>query len=421
MESFEESDAGERELQVRTPPDGLLHELRLIDDETARSLAEYGKRHGEWSELIFWGSFVAVIVASSVLGLFLHFNVWILLILFFSAGTTVATLSGLRVYGAFKRRDYLSTARLLDSALWWNTAFYPLTMYTLDLCSFVQFRMLTLQGRHAEFEALTRVVWASMTKSAVCSGIPKNPGIAHYLSCAYVSQRRYDEAIEIVLNSLANIRSKDVLAPFNVVVLAVCYVHTGRFDQAQALLERYAQVLAKAPHTVSRRVTYIEAIILKQRGELDQAEQKIEDTLAKSNMKPHEADEFTALCYRVLADIRFRQERVEEAELHYRNAIDLFKANSNPNYFDLSDTLRDYARMLSAIGRTEQARNLESEANRCDAAYLERELSRLDHIREHIAGKKRPAYVLTSLVNVGSFSEKPLTISSYTNQDEDSC
>ncbi|MBX9667358.1 MAG: tetratricopeptide repeat protein [Candidatus Obscuribacterales bacterium] len=421
MESFEESesDAGDRELAVSTTRGGLLHELRLIDDDTARALAEYGKRHGEWSELIFWGSFVVVICASATLGALFHFNVWFLLFLFLSVGTAVATLLGLRVFGAFKRRDYFGVAKMLDYALWWNTAFYPLTMYTLDLCSFVQFRMLTLQGRHAEFEALTRVVWASMTKSLVHSGIPKNPGIAHYLSCAYVSQRRYDEAIEIVLNALSTTRSKDVLAPFNVVVLAICYVHTGRFDEAQALLERYSHVLAKAPNTVSRRVSYIEAIVLKQRGDLDQAEQKIEDTLAKSSMKPYEAEEFTALCYRVLADIRYRQNRVEEAELHYRNAIDLFKVNSNPNYFDLSDILRDYAQMLSGIGRKEQAQNLESEADRCDAAYLERELSRLDHIREAIAGKKRPSYVLTSLVNVGHFSEKPLAIAIHSDHDED--
>jgi tetratricopeptide (TPR) repeat protein len=379
--------------------------LDFIDDSMALALAEYGKKYGD-------GNKKMTIIASLFGGVFLGMlpwcfgiNIWPLFIAVVGLSTIYATIIGFRVMEAYARHDYRTTSRLLSHALSWNALCAPFTYFTFYSCSQIQSRLLLLQGRYTEMESLLRISRAANERRAVFDGVPKHPVIANDLACTYIAQHRYEEAIELlqhVLNGKTNASIKQY-ASLN---LALCFVKCGRVEESSQILQANEKRLAKSPEALRVRVMIVKSLIDLKSQRYEEAELKLEETIAKAR-KFKESDELLAICYLNLAELRWKQNRIDEADLYYRTGVDLFKMNCDPSYWSLAEGLRDYAKMLQATGQEAEAARRVREADLYESAYLEREMMRLTYLRYRVTHEK-PVRMLTELVNVDGFP--PLAI-----------
>lgn len=390
---------------VQEPIARADRKLDFIDDELALALAEYGKKYGANSRKFMVLAFVFGGVVLGFLPAILGINMWPAFIAAILIATAYATVLSLQVSSAYRRHDYRTTSRLLNNALWWNGFCTPFTFFTFVRCSQIQSRLLLIQGRYVEMEALLRISRASTEHRAVWEGIPKNAFIANDLACTYIAQHRYDEASEL-LRQLLSTKQNKTLHQYATLNLALCLVKKGDVAGAVSLLQASEKRMAKAAPILRIRVALIKGLIALGEGHLDDAELKLEDCMVGAH-KLDESNELLAFCYTSLAQVRQKQDRIEEAELYHLTAIDLYKANSDPSYWCLAEAIREYAAMLEAIGRQAEAGKRLKEAGLYESAYLEREMMKIKYLSYRVKHEK-PVRLLTELVNVDGFP--PLSI-----------
>jgi tetratricopeptide (TPR) repeat protein len=188
--------------------------------------------------------------------------------------------------------------------------------------------------------------------------------------------------------------------------LALCYVKIDQTDEATRILENNEKGFSKAPELLRLRATLVRSMIDLKFQRYEDAELKLEYSIAKAR-KLKESDELLAFCYLNFAELRWKQDRIEEADLYYRTGVDLFKVNSEPSYWSLANGLREYAEMLRATGDEAESAKRIREAELYESAYLEREMMRLTVLRYRVTQEK-PVRMLTDLVNVDGFP--PLSI-----------
>lgn len=375
------------------------NEIKLIDSDLQKSLAIYGKKHSGLCKKAMIGGFffgvgiglTSAIIGQSSLALFLLFSLA-------AFGAIYGMLLGQQALTLFNRHDYERTGPVLNKAMAWNSIWSPFTYFTLLSCSRIQVQMLSIQNRHAELESLMRIAWASNENSPVHTGIPKDAALANNLACAYVGQRRYREAAKIFQDVIPRTKHKTVKAAC-MVNLALCYAKTQRIKEASKILDENRKLIESNPMT-KMRFLLIESIIFADSDRLEMAEKSIEELIALTG-KHKESREFLGGTYAVLAKVRAKEGRTEEAELYYRNAIDLFKAGNTPAYLGLSEILDEYARLLERIGKLAESHKMFDESEVCERTYIEREKETIDLIRSRIAAKK-PVLILSQILNMDS-------------------
>ncbi len=379
--------------------------LDFIDDGLALTLAQYGKKYGDANQR-------SVLTACIASGLFVGFfpalfgiNVWPLFLIGVALCTAYATIVGLQVMHAYSRHDYRTTSRLLSHALWWNSFCAPLTYYTFFSCAQIQSRLLLSQGRYTEMEALLLISRAAHERRVVGGSMPKHSVIANDLACTYIAQHRFSEAAELLKHVLSG-RCSELIKHYARLNLALCSVKMNLIDEAIKILDVAEKGFSKPPAALQLRAKIVKAMIDLKSKRYEAAELKLEDAIAGAR-KSKESNELLAVCYITFAELRWKQDRIEEADLYYRTGVDLYKVNSEPSYWSLAAGLREYAEMLRATGDEAESAKRIREAELYESAYLEREMMRLTVLKYRVTHEK-PVRVLADLVNVDGFP--PLSI-----------
>lgn len=386
----------EDELAITVEP-ADPNEIKLIDTDLQQLLAVYGKKHSGLCKKAMIGGFlfgVGIGLASAVIGqsslaLFFLFSLALV-------GAVHGMLLGQHALALFNKHDYERTGPVLNKAMAWNSIWSPFTYFTLLSCSRIQVQMLSIQNRHAELESLMRIAWASNENSAVHTGIPKDAALANNLACAYLGQRRYREAAEIFQDVIPRTRHKLVKAAC-LVNLALCYAKTKQIKEASKVLNDNRKLIESHPMT-KMRFLFIESMIFADSDHFELAEKSIDELLVLQNKHP-ESREFLGGTYSILAKVRAKEGRTEEAELYYRNAVDLFKAGNTPAYLGLAEILNDFAELLERLGKLEESHKLFDESEACERRYVEREKETIEQIRSRVTARK-PVLILSQILNM---------------------
>lgn len=379
--------------------------LDFIDDEMALALAEYGKKYGDGNRRM---AVIYCIVGGLLLGLLpplIGINIWPYFLSAVALCTAYATVAGMQVMNAYARHDYRTTSRLLSHALWWNAFCAPFTYLTFYSCSQIQSRLLLVQGRYTEMEALLLIGRAANERRVIGDAMPKHAVIANDLACTYIAQHRFSEAADLLKHVLSG-KCTETVKQYARLNLALCYVKINQLDDAIKILNDNEKGFSKAPESLRLRVKIVRGMVDLKSKRYEDAELKLEESIADAR-RLKESNELLALCYLSLAELKWKQDRIEEADLYYRTGVDLFKVNSEPSYWSLAAGLREYAEMLRATGEEAESAKRIREAELYESAFLEREMMRLTYLRYRVMHEK-PVRMLTDLVNVDGFP--PLSI-----------
>lgn len=374
-----------------------IDKIELIDEGLANDLAAYGKRYRERTlKIAFW-----FVILGSITGGLLSSIIPIKLFITLICGNLLVGWAYCRYLSIvlekqFQNRNFHSLTSNLDRAILWSSIFYPITFFELSACYLLQIKLLLIQGRCVELEALARMAWASQQNEPISVGVPKNSLIANILACSYLGQRRDKQAVPILENLLRTEKRKDVIRIL-AVNLALCHIRLKEFDKAQKVLEKHEKSLDKSPDMVQARLDLIQACINTQKEKYDLATEQIKQALVEGK-NARETIEFMAQCQAVLGRIRYSQGRAEEGELHFKTAVDMIRTNANPDFLTLAQILEEHASCMDKNGRHDESETLKAESHHCESMYLERELSKLDSIRSRISQKK-PTLMLTHIIN----------------------
>ena len=379
--------------------------LDFIDGSMARELVEYGKKHRKLNRNLHIAAFLLGALILGFIPAFFSLNIWPLFLITAGAGTIYASMLAGQVSDAFNKRQYRVVSKLMDNALWWNQFWSPLSLIPYLTLAALQARLLLLQGRYMEMEALLLICRGSIEKDVDLDAVPRNERIANDLACTYIGQERYEDA-ERILRTLVEGKQASLYKRFSIINLALCYVKMNRPDDAARVLDAHEKLLRKMDKLLMIRVTLIRALIDVQNKKFETVDERLEEMIPLAR-KLNESNEFISICYHALAEVRYQQRRIDEAHLHYRTAIDLLKSNDNPSYWSLGQTLREYANMMEAEGEIVEAEKQRKLAERYEHAYCERELARAIYLRYRVTQEK-PVQLITKLVNVDGFP--PLSI-----------
>jgi tetratricopeptide (TPR) repeat protein len=291
------------------------------------------------------------------------------------------------VANAFRKRQYDKVARLMPDAVLWTTFAYPLSYFQLLQCQLIELQLLMLEGRASELEIVTRFLWAAIEPDASPNSIPKNPIIVNNLALAWMLQTKYAEAAKLFSAKLVNGQSKHRLLLLN--NLAFCQVQDEQLEAAETTLSEAFKLLGSSQaHVSSARLRLIRALVLCLRNDWAGAESSLEEAAAIGSQQKLPL-EFDGACAATLARVRYRQGRLDESDLLYRNAIDIFSSANNPNYIALAQYLHQYAQVQKALGQAEQARQSLERARCCYESYVERETATVAGIKTRLIEPKK--------------------------------
>ncbi|MBX3135786.1 hypothetical protein KF707_06090 [Candidatus Obscuribacterales bacterium] len=394
--------------------------LEFINDSMANELVAYGKKHAKLNRNQHIAAFLIGALILGFIPAFFSFNIWPWFLVAAGVATIYGSMLASQVADAFNNRRYRIVSKRMDNALWWNQLCSPLSIIPYLTLAGIQARLLLLQGRYMEMEALLLICRGSIEKDVDLSAVPANERVANDLACTYIGQERYEEA-ERVLKTLVYGKKSAGFKRFAIVNLALCYVKMNRPDDATKILDANEVLMRKVDKLLSIRVKLIRALIDVQNKKFETVDERLEEMIPAARSM-NESNEFIAACYLALAEVRHAQQRIDEAHLHFRTAIDLLKSNDNPSYWSLAQALRDYAEMLEAEGDVVEAEKQRKLAERFEAAYCERELARMIYLRYRVTQEK-PVQLITSLVNVDGFpplsiEKSPPGLEDLANQDE---
>jgi tetratricopeptide (TPR) repeat protein len=312
---------------------------------------------------------------------------WPVLTAIFAFGFLVGSYRATMVSQAFRLCQYNKVAALLSPAIRWNAVWIPVTYFQVTRCAQIHIDLLLAEGRFNELEAVTRYMWGYAEPNGAPDDPPKNWVISNNLAVAYMCQGRYAESAEVLRNILPSV--KDNKARIYVLNnLALCETKYGSVQEAEAhLLEAIGLIPRNEQSLITSRTNFVRASIELLKGKLDSAERYLEDA-QRIESKLDDSPQFNGQCFAVLAEIRQKQGRLDEAELHFKSAIDLLEVGANTPYFLLASVLNEYAELLEEMGRTPEAAEKMQRAIAMNAKNTERELEALNGLRGRLAQKR---------------------------------
>lgn len=304
-----------------------------------------------------------------------------------------------RVQSSLVKRQYALTARRLPLSMFWNTVWFPITFAPYFQSAQVFMRLLLLEGRFVELEAVTRYTWGMhQRKSFSNTDVPKDWSLANNLAVAYLSQWRFEEAATIFRDLLKRpnaMRGRLVLLNN----LALCLVRNNELDEAETLLNE-AFTLSKSSFqpVIGWRLHFVRALLETEKNNLEKAEEAIEksESLALKNKDSAEAQPHLDAA---IGKVRFKQNRFDEAELYYKNAIDALQAATNPSYRVMAVYAKEFANVLTAQNKPEDAAKMLSRSSAYVDMDLQNELSAVEAIKERLRSPK-PLLLATDLLQL---------------------
>ncbi len=389
------------------PPANVAHfdlaaELQgsnLIDDDLTQQLIERGAQ--DWPAVhgvkLAW--MLAFIVPPMILTALCGFSFLFTFIGTLFLAWLVGTVMARQVTTAMKNRHYAKVVRLLPRTLYWTTMWYPYThdSHVAVTDSFV--RLLMVEGRFVEFQAVTLYSWGLIEpQSRWRKKSPKNWGVANNLAVALLSQWKFEEAAEVfrdLLRRPADKRAEAILLNN----LSLCLVRMGQIDEADKTL---ALAKTKASPRIRQyigwRMDFIKASIETERGNLAEAEQYV-DKARESALKNQDNLECQPRCDALIGRVRGKQNRFEEAELFYKNAIDSMASANNPSYVALAVYTLEFAELLQEQGKLESANAQREKAQAFRDLNLLNELKTVEAIKARVE-RKNPIILPIGLVNL---------------------
>jgi eukaryotic-like serine/threonine-protein kinase len=219
-------------------------------------------------------------------------------------------------------------------------------------------------GEYAQAESLYLQAQAAAVGARFTS--EPDPGYLSGLAAAYFYQGRFAEAEPLMRRLLAE--EERAYGPDHPYVaaglnnLGGVYYELGRYDDALAMYERARQIVERTLGSSHPNL----ALALNNIGEAqwklrryEAAEATLRRALAISRAVVAGDSPTKATTLNALAGVLRDQRRYAEAEPLYREALGIREAARHPR---LGETLRDYAEMLRAVGRADEAAVLEVRA-----------------------------------------------------------
>lgn len=296
-------------------------------------------------------------------------------------GACASSQESLKVQKAVADGKLDEVAITCPRAAVWNYMWCPVTLQPYRNCLLAQERMLLLEGRFIELEAMFRYLWAQSEHRAVSIGIPKNTFVATHLVMALMQQHRYTEAV-LMLQKLLDFANENERPQIHA-QLALCFARLQRFDDADTNI-KYCRLDAIGSVATQFTAAFAQAILQLGRDELEECETSLQKCLKLSDNMELIGD-FQLDYDRMIGNIRKKQGRFEESELSFKNALDRAQASNNPDLPTIEGLLNDYAAVLLADGKAELAEQRLAQAQHVRTLYNQRErraisaiLSRLD-------------------------------------------
>ena len=371
----------------------------LIDDELRQQLIERGAQDWPAMYAVKFAWVMAFTIPPAILTTLFGFSfLWTFmgtLFVAWLAGTVMAR----QVTMAMRSRHYARVVRLLPRTLYWTTMWYPYTHNSHLAATDAFVRLLMLEGRFVEFQAVTLYSWGLIEPQARWrKKSPKNWGVANNLAVALLSQWKFEEAAEVfrdLLKRPADKRAEAILLNN----LALCLVRMGQIDEAdKTLAEAVKKASPRVRQYIGWRLDFIKASIETERGNLSDAEQYV-DKARESAIKNQDNLECQPRCDALMGRVRAKQDRMEEAELYYRNAIDSMAAANNPSYIALAVYTLEFAELLLSQGKTELANMQKERAQAFRDLNLLNELKTVEAIKARLY-RKKPIIVPMGLCNL---------------------
>lgn len=376
-----------------------LQSPSLIDEELKQQLIERGAR--DWpaasSAKLAW--FLAFIVPPMILTSLVGFPFLPTFFTILFVAWLTGTLMARQVTFAMKNRHYARVVRLLPRTLYWTSMWYPYTHNSHIRATDAFIRLLMVEGRFVEFQAVTLYSWGLIEPQARRrKKSPKNWGVANNLAVALLSQWKFEEAANVfrdLLKRPADTRAEAILLNN----LSLCLVRMGQIDDADKTLdEAIKKASPRVRQYIGWRMDFIKASIETERENLAEAEQHVE--MARDiAIRSQDNLECQPRCDALMGRVRAKQNRMEEAELFYKNALDAMSAANNPSYIALAVYTLEFAELLQSQGKTEQANTQREKAQAFADLKLLNELKTVEAIKARLEMKK-PIIIPMALCNL---------------------
>jgi tetratricopeptide (TPR) repeat protein len=187
---------------------------------------------------------------------------------------------------------------------------------------------------------------------------------AHTLAWLYRRMGKYAEAEPLFLHALAIYKQQLEPEHFNVGntmnVLAFLYMQQGRYAEAEPMflhaLAIYEQQLERE-HTAFCLGNLAQFYI--KQGKYEEAEQFCQRSLIIREEELGAKHPHTAQSLHILGIIYRRQEKYTEAELLYQRGLEIYEPQLGREHPDTQSLRQSYAILLRAMGRDEEAKQLE--------------------------------------------------------------
>lgn len=371
----------------------------LIDDELTQQLVERGAKDWPAVYAVKLAWILAFVMPPAFLTTFFGFPFFSTFFGILFIAWLTGTLMARQVTSAMRNRHYARVVRLLPRTLYWTTMWYPYTHNSHIAATDAFIRLLMLEGRFVEFQAVTLYSWGLIEPQARWrKKSPKNWGVANNLAVALLSQWKFEEAAEVfrdLLKRPADKRAEAILLNN----LSLCLVRMGEIEEAdKTLAEAIKKASPRVRQFIGWRMDFIKASIETERGNLAEAEQHV-DKARDIAGRTQDNLECQPRCDALMGRVRAKQNRMEEAELYYKNAIDAMSAANNPSYIALAVYTLEFAELLQSQGKAEQAKAQYQKAQAFRDLNLLNELKTVEAIKLRLE-KKKPIIVPMALCNL---------------------
>ncbi len=222
-----------------------------------------------------------------------------------------------------------------------------------------------IKGDYEESEALYRRALV-IKERALGKDHPEIADYLNNLANIYFQQNRYELAADFYERALK--LGEQALGPDHPEVatdsvnLALVYQEQNRFSEAEAIYRRALPSLEKALGQNHPRVAHCMtnlADLHRRQGRPEEAERLLVQSLAIFEKALGSDHFFVADSLFGLAQICLEQERFREAEGFFQRVLAIREKVNHPGHPELLEAVRDYATLLRATGREEEATSLE--------------------------------------------------------------
>jgi tetratricopeptide (TPR) repeat protein len=241
-----------------------------------------------------------------------------------------------------------------------NLALFPISAVSLMYSFDAQVRLLLAQSQFVQAEVFSKVILVAydrfrlLRRRAAVEVMFKN-----FIALAYLGQGRFLEARDLFKECLERTRpqiSKTVILNN----IGYCELELGNIDQAYKMLS--ASVTGANKRTLHEKAIFMGvnsnmARACVRKSLLEEAEERVEGCIELADQIKASAAQ-RGIAYEACGDLRLAQARNEEAEHHYRSAIDALRgvlSDTHPTMIRITTSL---ATVLEKEGKTEESSRL---------------------------------------------------------------